>query len=450
VPGGQWQSRQRDGKALAQIEGGVVGRLLGGVGPKVQGVATAAALKAVEILLIEVGREAAAGATGRAVQRARAALLAAAAGGGLEAEQFQDGRHGDGGANGGEVDGWTRRVGGLTLRLLVLSLTQFFATFTRLGQFAVAVVGDFLGAAVEFVLGRNVADGGMQADGVVMDDVVGDDAAGIAERQGHENADALALDGFVPAFDFAVGLRIIGRSLDMGHAGDADEFLEVLGDELGSVVADDAGLGVGVGFVGALDDGFHVRLLHFLADFPVNDEAAATVEDRTQKVKGAGDVEVTDINMPVFVGIQGLDEAGAFLGDVGRWPGQESGGLEDAVDAGRATSDLVGIEHHEGQAPVAFQGMFAGEEADFVFFIVGKPVVARHPGVVLVDLAEAQLPVVELAGTDADPGQEMGDGDVGFIAPGDGEIDDGVARVVGYPAAGQLSPRFFLAVHALP
>jgi hypothetical protein len=54
---------------------------------------------------------------------------------------------------------------------------------------------------------------------------------------------------------------------------------------------------------------------------------------------------------------------------------------------------------------------------------------------VLVDLAEASLPVVELAGADADPGEESTDGDVGLVAPGADEIDDAVAGVVGDPAA---------------
>jgi hypothetical protein len=54
---------------------------------------------------------------------------------------------------------------------------------------------------------------------------------------------------------------------------------------------------------------------------------------------------------------------------------------------------------------------------------------------VLVDFAEAFLPVVELAGADADPGEEATDGDVGLVAPAPDEIDDLVARVVGNPAA---------------
>jgi hypothetical protein len=53
---------------------------------------------------------------------------------------------------------------------------------------------------------------------------------------------------------------------------------------------------------------------------------------------------------------------------------------------------------------------------------------------VLVDLAEALFPIVELAGTDADPGQETRDRDLGFVRPRADEIDDLIARVVGDPA----------------
>jgi len=38
-------------------------------------------------------------------------------------------------------------------------------------------------------------------------DVIGDEAAGVVGRQGREHADAVALEGLVPAFDFAVRLH---------------------------------------------------------------------------------------------------------------------------------------------------------------------------------------------------------------------------------------------------
>jgi hypothetical protein len=63
-------------------------------------------------------------------------------------------------------------------------------------------------------------------------------------------------------------------------------------------------------------------------------------------------------------------------------------------------------------------------------------VVAWHESVVLVDLAEALLPVVKFAGGYADPGDEATSRDVGLVAPVADEVNDGVAGVVGNPAAG--------------
>src|SRR5205085_2248817 len=97
-----------------------------------------------------------------------------------------------------------------------------------------------------------------------------------------------------------------------------------------------------------------------------------------------------------------------------------------------------------------FVEMAAGEGADGFLLVVGEPVVARHPGVVLVDLAEAFLPVVELAVADADPGREVLRGQVALPGPDADEIYDLIADVVGDPGAGQISPRFFLTWCALP
>jgi hypothetical protein len=79
--------------------------------------------------------------------------------------------------------------------------------------------------------------------------------------------------------------------------------------------------------------------------------------------------------------------------------------------------------------------MLAGEDANALLLVVAEPMVAGHPGVVLVDLAEAVLPIVELAGADADPAEEATGGDVRLVAPGADEIDEGVTSIVGDPAA---------------
>ena len=67
------QRWQGDAEAVAEVDGGIVGGLAIGMSPEIQSVAGATALEAVENLLVQVDREATAGAGTGAVQRARAA-----------------------------------------------------------------------------------------------------------------------------------------------------------------------------------------------------------------------------------------------------------------------------------------------------------------------------------------------------------------------------------------
>lgn len=101
----------------------------------------------------------------------------------------------------------------------------------------------------------------------------------------------------------------------MGHAGQADERLELLGDELRPMVGDDARRGAGMQFTGALQDRLHVSFRHRSADVPMHDETTATVEHAAQEVEGAADIEVRDIDVPMLVRRHGLHEAVALA----RW-----------------------------------------------------------------------------------------------------------------------------------
>ena len=201
---------------------------------------------------------------------------------------------------------------------MLFDLTELFASLAGFSQFAIAFVEDGFVAAFELVLGCDVADGAVQADVVVILDVVEYDATSVFERQWDLHADTVALESFVKAFNFAVGLGVIRRGLHVRHARDADELLEILGDELGTVVADEARRNVWVKFAGALDNGFHVDCLHFFADFVVDDGTAIAVENRTNEVERAGDIEIAEVDVPLLMGFERLHKAGAFLGDVGR------------------------------------------------------------------------------------------------------------------------------------
>jgi hypothetical protein len=95
----------------------------------------------------------------------------------------------------------------------------------------------------------------------------------------------------------------------MGQTGDADELFEIAGNELRTVVADDSRLGMRIFFQAALEDDLFG---HGLAQLPVNDCARAAIEQRAEVEEGPGDVDIGDIDLPVFVRTERLHKAGAF------------------------------------------------------------------------------------------------------------------------------------------
>src|SRR5205085_7424262 len=99
---------------------------------------------------------------------------------------------------------------------------------------------------------------------------------------------------------------------------------------------------------------------------------------------------------------------------------------------------------HVGQLPIALQREPTTEVDDGPLLVVGEPMVAGHPGVVLVDPAEPLLPVEELAAADAQPSDEPGLGQFGQRRILPHVIDHLVTEIVGDPAGRQGSPRLFL------
>jgi hypothetical protein len=162
----------------------------------------------------------------------------------------------------------------------------------------------------------------------------------------------------------------------VSHARDADELLEVLGHELRPVVADHPGTLVGKLLPCPLDDDLHVLLGHLFADFPVDHESAIAVENAAQVVKGAADVQVGDVDVPMAVSTARLMEAFAF--SFVRWEGspQPIGPLQHPVDARRADGHHVVVQHHERQSAVAFQRIVSLVIEDRLLLPVFQPMVA--------------------------------------------------------------------------
>ena len=107
----------------------------------------------------------------------------------------------------------------------------------------VAFVEDLPVSAFKTILRRNIANRTVQALLVVEPDILLDLLFGLILAQRNLGSDAFLLDRLVVALQFSVALGIKGGSSNMGHALLANELLEVLGDELRTVVGDDPWLG---------------------------------------------------------------------------------------------------------------------------------------------------------------------------------------------------------------
>jgi len=219
----------------------------------------------------------------------------------------------------------------------------------------------------------------------------------------------------------------------MGHASHPDELFEVLGNELRAVVGNDPGGGIREFLRGPLQNDFHVLFGHRLTQLPVDDVAAASVKNAAQVIEGAAEIDVGDIDMPMLLGLQRLNKASSLLGSFAIPAPQQIGGAQNTINAAGADGNHIAIQHHESQSPIAFQRMLQMKVDNGLFLPVFEPEVAGNQGVVLIGLAVTALPIVILAGANAQPGDKMRHSDAGAPGPALDEVNNRITDIMGYP-----------------
>ena len=127
-------------------------------------------------------------------------------------------------------------------------------------------------------------------------------------------------------------------------------------------------------------------------------------------------------------------------------PLHQSGITEHSVDARGTSRHHIGIEHHEGKTAVTLKRVFVVKLDDGLLFPVFEPPVAGNPAVMLVDLAVALPPVIELAQANSDPLDDLLGRDLRPVRPIANVVDDLIASVVGNPGSSQSSPRTFFSL----
>ena len=87
----------------------------------------------------------------------------------------------------------------------------------------------------------------------------------------------------------------------MGHPCDANEFLEIPGNELRSIVGDDPWFCFRIRLTGSLQDDFDFRFGHRFPQIPMNEGTAIAIQNAAQVIKGAAHVDVGNIDVPMLV-----------------------------------------------------------------------------------------------------------------------------------------------------
>src|SRR5260370_7900662 len=94
----------------------------------------------------------------------------------------------------------------------------------------------------------------------------------------------------------------------MRHPCDADELLEVSGNELRSVVGDDSRLGFRAFLSCSLQDDFDLRFGHRFPQIPMNDRTAVAIQNAAQAIERTAHVDVGNIDVPLLGGMRWLLE----------------------------------------------------------------------------------------------------------------------------------------------
>jgi hypothetical protein len=99
----------------------------------------------------------------------------------------------------------------------------------------------------------------------------------------------------------------------------------------------------------------------------MDDVSAVAVEHSAEVVKRAGDVDVGNVNMPVFMGVLWLLEASSLLRRLAVPGSDQPCILEHAIDCRRARGDDVAVEHHVGEPSISFERMSMMKVDDRLF-----------------------------------------------------------------------------------
>jgi hypothetical protein len=177
--------------------------------------------------------------------------------------------------------------------------------FAGVLEFFIALLPDEGGATFEKIVWSDVPESAVQAYPLVMVNKPRDNATSVLGGVRGGRTNGVGFERLMPPLQLAVGLGVVGRGPDVGHAWDSEEFFEVLGNKLGSVVADDSRAGLGELLPSALEDALDVALRRGLAELPMHNGTARLIMDRAEVIERACNIDIRDVDVPMLVWCEG-------------------------------------------------------------------------------------------------------------------------------------------------
>jgi hypothetical protein len=90
-------------------------------------------------------------------------------------------------------------------------------------------------------------------------------------------------------------------------------FLDVAGNELRTIVRDDAWLRFRVLFLGSLQNHFDISFSHGLTQIPMHEETTEPIQNAAQVIERAAQVDVRNVDMPVLMRSQRRPDENSYI-----------------------------------------------------------------------------------------------------------------------------------------
>jgi hypothetical protein len=168
----------------------------------------------------------------------------------------------------------------------------------------------------------------------------------------------------------------------------------------------------------------------------MHDKATAPVKKAAQIVKRPANVEIRYIHMPMLMRQKRLLKACSLFARLFVPSIQKPCPRKNPPGARRAYRNYIAVEHHKSKPSISFQRIIHTELYNGLSLPLFQPKITGNRRIMFVNLSVPIYPCIKLALADLKPLDKAIEGNIGLLIPVQGEINYGVACIMGNPDAG--------------